>query len=486
MFERFTEKARRIIFFARYEASQFGSPFIETEHLLLGLLREDKGLCRRFGIGSAESIRQEVEQHTILREKTSTSIDLPLSDESKRVFNYAAEEADKLNDRHIGTEHLLLGLLHEKKSFAGELLTSRGVKLDDVRDDIARTPHEIPAHAPVRIPPQKTHSPSPNLIPLSPLNPLLGRENELERMQQILGCRNAKNPVLVGEVGVGKRTIVGGLVKRIDDCRVATFLSDASVVELDMPPGGGIGIDWFDRLRDALLKASERGVILFVDDLHTPVGGVFGRTAVQVQALLKQPIVSGQLQCISIATPDAYAKSIADHGWLESCFQPVRVAPASEDESLKVLRTIKKTYEDFHGVSYADEALTSAVGYAAACIRERHLPGKAVDVMDEAGSVVRLRAGVLPEDVVELQKRIAFIVHRMQVAIGNHEFEKARFYSDEERKQRENLQNARQQHKLEESAPVMEVTVADIEGVVARWTGATIEVIRKARRPQGS
>ena len=292
-----------------------------------------------------------------------------------------------------------------------------------------------------------------------------------------------KNPVLVGEVGVGKRTIVGGLVKRIDDCTVPTFLSDASVVEVDMPLGGDAGPEWFDRMRGAILKASERGVILFVDDLHTPVGGVFGQAAAQLQALLKQPIVGGQLQCISVATPDAYARSVADHGWLESCFQPVRVAPANEDESLKVLRAIKKTYEDFHGVGYTDEALASAVAYAAACIPDRQLPGKAVDVMDEAGSVVRMRAGVLPEDVAELQKRIAFIVHRMQVAIANREFEKARFYSEEERKERENLQNARRQHKMEESAPVLEVTVADIEGVVARWTGATIEAIRKARRP---
>lgn len=486
MFERYTEKARRIIFFARYEASQFGSPYIETEHLLLGLLREDKGLCRRFHIGSDDSIRQEVEKYTTPHEKTATSIDLPLSNESKRVLNYAAEEADRLNDKHIGTEHLLLGLLHEKKFFAAELLSSRGVKIEAIREDIARTPHEIPVVDPVRIGPQKTRSVVSNFAPLTPLNPLVGREQELERVLHILGCRNAKNPVLVGELGVGKRTIVGGLARRISDCTAPSFLTDASVVELDMPPGGGIGIEWFDRLRDAILKASERGVILFVDDLHTPFDGVLGQTGAQLQAFLKQPIVSGQLQCISVATPDAYAKSIAEHGWLESCFQPVRIAPAKEDESLKVLRAIKKTYEDFHGVGYTDEALASAVAYTAACIPERRLPGKAVDVMDEAGAVVRMRAGVLPEDVAELQKRINFIVHRMQIAIANHEFEKARFYSDEERKQRENLQNARRQHKLEESAPALEVTVADIEGVVARWTGATVEAIRKSRRPPAS
>jgi len=482
MFERFTEKARRIIFFARYEASQFGSPYIETEHLLLGLLREDKGLCRRFRIGSPDSMRQEVEQHTTLREKTATSIDLPLSNESKRVLGYAAEEADRLNHKHIGTEHLLLGLLREKKSFAAELLSSRGVKLEEVREDLARTPHEIPVHDPVRIPSRRTESSTPHLVPLTPLNPLVGRESELERVLHVLGCRNSKNPVLVGELGVGKRTIVGGLAQRISDYAVPAFLADASVLELNLPSWDELGVDWFDRLRDALPKGAEQGVILFVDELHTPVGGVFGRSAAHLHALLKRPIVSGQVQCISIATPAEYAKSIAEHGWLESCFQPIRVAAASEDESLHVLRAIKATYEGFHGATYSDEVLAGVVAYAA-CIPDRRLPGKAVDLMDEAGSVVRLRYGKVPEEVQEVQKRVRFIVQRMQAAIANHEFEKARFYSEEERKERENLQNLLQKYKAAGTPSPTEVTVADIEGVIANWTGATIEAIRKARRP---
>jgi ATP-dependent Clp protease ATP-binding subunit ClpC len=478
----FTEKARRVIFFGRYEASQFGSAYIESEHLLLGLLREDKALTARFlRPGGLGNIREEVEKNSTLRPPTSTSVDLPLSNECKRVLAYASEEAERLSHKHIGTEHLLLGLLREEKCFAAQLLTERGVGLEEMRKQLSRVPHETPSLGEA----SRSAQASANLVPVEPLHPLVGREAELDRIIHVLGRYNARNPVLVGELGVGKRTMVGGLAQRIADGRVPSFLSKNSIVELDLPPWGAIGSAWYQRFHDALPNAAEEGAIIFVDDLHTPVHGNFGSNAVHLQEILKRAVMNGRIQCISVTTPAAYSKSIADRGWLEACFQPIKILPANEADSVLVLQGIKKVYEEFHGVRYSDDALSSAVAYASACIPDRHLPGKAVDVIDEAGSCAKLRHATLPEDVLELQEKIHFIKRRVEACIGNHEFEKARFYSDEERKERENLRVLREKYKMSETEPAVEVTREDIEGVVARWTGATIDAIRKCRSTDG-
>jgi ATP-dependent Clp protease ATP-binding subunit ClpC len=487
MFERFTEKARRVIFFGRYEASQFGSPYIETEHLLLGLLREDKGLNRRFLPSSAvDKIRLEIEKTTVTRAKTSTSVDLPLSNESKRALGYASEEAESLNHKHIGTEHLLMGLLREEKSVAARVLQAFDLTVAKVREELGRRPHEPPARE-ATSPTPPSPSPGANLIPLEPVFPLIGRENELERTLHILGCYNAKNPVLVGELGVGKHTIVGGLAERIAEGTVPSFLSEATIVELDLPPWGAMTSTWFDNLRSGLPKVAEQGIIVFVDELHTPADSLFGRSAVHLQEILKRTVVSGQIQCISVATPAGYAKSIADHGWLEACFQPIYVAPATEVEALQVLRGIKHIYEEFHAASYTDHALTSAVAGADACIPGRSLPGKAVDVMDEAGSVVRLRNSKVPPEIVEVQKRLRFIVKRKNASIENHELEKTYFYSDEQRKERTALDALLKEHR-KTSPVVLDITADDVVGVIARSTNANVEEVRKAiaRKSGGS
>src|ERR1700728_3457910 len=234
MFERYTEKARRVIFFARYEASQFGSPYIETEHLLLGLLREDKQLTNRFLRSHASvAIRKQIEAHTTIREKVSTSVDLPLSNECKRVLAYAAEEAERLGHKHIGTQHLLLGLLREEKCFAAEILQERGLKLAAIREELARvTQEKAPTQARQRessLPAECSRALTQSAMD-SQLDPLVGRDGELERVIQILCRRTKNNPVLIGEPGVGKTAIVEGLAQRIADGEVPSFLADKRVL----------------------------------------------------------------------------------------------------------------------------------------------------------------------------------------------------------------------------------------------------------------
>src|SRR6202163_3809103 len=255
MFERYTEKARRVIFFARYEASQFGSPCIETEHLLLGISREDKKLANRFlrSYASVASIRKQVEAHVTVREKTSTSIDLPLSNESKRVLAYAGEEAERLAHKHIGTEHLLLGLLREEKCFAAQILVERGVRLSQVREELARQSQEA-AQGQKR---PSVHDELSSYISdlVDHTQPLIGRDRELDRLIELLSRFSGKNPVLVGKPGVGKRTIVGGLARRIADGTIPQSLAEKAILVLDLPPVRVLGKDgsWQERLDRALV-----------------------------------------------------------------------------------------------------------------------------------------------------------------------------------------------------------------------------------------
>ena len=405
MFEKYTEKARRVIFFARYEASQFGSPFIETEHLLLGLIREDKNLTNRFfpkANASIDSIRKEIEGRTMIREKVSTSVDLPFSDESKRALNAAAEESERLSHKHIGTEHMLLGLLREEKSVAAEILRERGIKLSAVREELGRSAME-------------KHSPGRSKEPLSlvefsrdlteaaindTLDPLIGRENEIERMVQILCRRTKNNPVLIGEPGVGKTAIVEGLAQRIVNNKVPPQLMDKRILALDISlivAGTKYRGQFEERLKTIMKELVEnRNLIVFIDELHTLVGAGSAEGSLDAANILKPALSRGEIQCIGSTTPYEYRRSIEKDRSLERRFQAIKVMPPSEQESVTILHGIKEKYENFHQLKYTDEALDASVYLSNRYITDRFLPDKAIDLIDEAGARVKLRATTMP------------------------------------------------------------------------------------------
>src|SRR6201982_25667 len=486
VFERYTEKARRVIFFARYEASQYGSPYIETEHLLLGLMREDKALANRFlrQQGSIESIRKEIEARITIRERISTSVEVPLSAECKRILNMAGEEAERLGVKHVGTEHLLLGILREEKCFGAEILMERGLRLSTLREELARTSGE------------KTTAARPKETSLlaefsrdltlaateGSLDPLVGREGEVERVIQILCRRTSNNPVLIGEPGVGKTAIVEGLAQRISEGDVPPFLSEKRILSLDLSlivAGTKYRGQFEERLKTIMKELMEsQNSIIFIDELHTLVGAGSAEGSLDAANILKPALSRGAIQCIGATTPGEYRKSIEKDRSLERRFQAVKVPPPSEADATKILFGIKDRYEKFPAVTYTDHAINFSVSHSNRYIPDRFLPDKAIDLIDEAGARVKLRQTSLPEEITEVQKRIKFIVHRMENAIANHEFEKARFYSDEERKERENLRALREKYHLDESSTGV-VGREDIEDVVSRWTGVPIMSIKE-------
>jgi ATP-dependent Clp protease ATP-binding subunit ClpC len=479
MFEKYTEKARRVIFFARYEASQFGSPYIETEHLLLGLIREDKNLTTRFfpkTNATIQDIRREIEGRALVREKVSTSVDLPFSEESKRVLNCAAEESERLSHKHIGTEHILLGLLREEKSIAAEILRDHGLRPGTIREELSRGSSD-------------KHTQNRPKEPLSlaefsrdlteaaahdALDPLIGRENEIERMIQILCRRTKNNPVLIGEPGVGKTAIVEGLAQKIVSGQVPPQLTDKKILALDISlivAGTKYRGQFEERLKTIMKELVEnRNLIVFIDELHTLVGAGSAEGSLDAANILKPALSRGEIQCIGSTTPYEYRRSIEKDRSLERRFQSIKVAPPSERESVTILDGIKEKYETFHHLKYTDEALQASVYLSNRYIPDRFLPDKAIDIIDEAGARVKLRTASVPEEMVNIQRRIRVIDGRIENAISAQEFEKAARYRLEEDLEQESLQVIRESWKLKTTTP-LKVTREDIEEVIAKWTG---------------
>ena len=462
MFERYTEKARRVIFFARYEASQFGAPAIEPEHLLLGLMREDKTLAGRFfprAQITIESIRREIEGRTILRERIPTSVELPLAPETKRVLHFSHDESDRLQHRHIGTEHLLLGLLREERSMAAQILFERGLRLAAVRDEIARQSGADARH----------RKDIPHLLEFSRdltedanndrLDPLIGRDGEIERVVQILCRRTKNNPVLIGEPGVGKTAIVEGLAQRIVRGEVPSFLENKRILSLDISlivAGTKYRGQFEERLKQIMRELIDNPqYIVFIDELHTLVGAGSAEGSLDAANILKPALSRGEIQCIGATTPAEYRKSIEKDRSLERRFQAVKVPPPSEDQAIEILEGVRERYESFHQVRYSEGALEAAVLQSSRYIPDRFLPDKAIDVIDEAGARVKLRVRDEHRNLDELDVSLT-------------EWERATY-------------GRAQMPIIDDEEPVVlaEVTRADVEEVIARWTGIPITSLKE-------
>jgi len=486
MFERYTEKARRVIFFARYEASQLGSRCIETEHLLLGLLREDKALAGRFfprAQATLDGIRKEIEGRTQKREKVSTSVELPLSDQSKRVLTYASEEADRLLHNYIGTEHILLGLLRAEDSLAADILQQKGLRLSRVREELAGSAPEKPtSKSKDGLVLTEFSRDLPEAAMNGSLDPLIGREDEVERVIQILCRRTKNNPVLIGEPGVGKTAIVEGLAQRIVVGQVPSMLSDKRIVALDISlivAGTKYRGQFEERLKSIMKELAENpNFIVFVDELHTLVGAGSAEGSLDAANILKPALSRGEIQCVGATTPYEYRRSIEKDRALERRFQTVRVNPPTEQETIEIIRGIKERYEAFHQVEYREDAILAAVYQSSRYIPDRFLPDKAIDVLDEAGARVKLDNTSLPREVAEAQNRIKGIVREMDEAISEKDFERAAQLKEVEQAERESLE-AQKEDWSSSRATTPAVEKSHVEKVISRWTGIPVESLQE-------
>jgi ATP-dependent Clp protease ATP-binding subunit ClpC len=488
MFERYTERARRVLFFARYEATQLGSTTIETEHLLLGLIREGKGLTSRIFARShlsLESIRKEIEGRQVFREKVATSADIPFSADTKRVLQCAAEEADRLLHTYIGTEHLLLGLLREERSVAASILYEKGMRLASVREDIVQLLNE--KTAPAR--PKET----PLLAEFSrdltdaavknQLDPLVGRRVELERVQQVLCRRTKNNAVLIGEPGVGKTAIVEGLAQKIVCGDVPHFLADKRILALDISlivAGTKYRGQFEERLKAIMKELTENpNIIVFIDELHTLVGAGSAEGSLDAANILKPALSRGEVRCIGATTPAEYRKYIEKDRSLERRFQAIKVDPPSEKETIQVLMGVKDRYELFHHVEYSTEAIEAAVYQSSRYITDRFLPDKAIDLIDEAGARAKLHEAELSAELNEISRSMRMSVEPGEAAPERGADKQWLYRESDLPAAREGLQVVRERLDVKPGSARIAIGKADIDEVVSKWTGVPLASVNE-------
>jgi ATP-dependent Clp protease ATP-binding subunit ClpC len=491
MFEKFTEKAKRVLFLARYEASQAGSKVIGTEHILLGLLKEGEEITRelfsRANI-SVELLQAELEQKGPSREKISSSVEIPFSEETKRVLAYAEEEAERLLHPYIGTEHILLGLLRVEDSAAGHLLADRGMRLYSVREDALNIAKRKPL-------PNKKKKETPFLNEFSRdltemavrgvFDPLIGREDELERVVQVLSRRRKNNPVLLGDPGVGKTAIIEGLASRIVDGQVPPNLLGKRILALDLSlivAGTKYRGQFEERLKGIIseLTGSE-DVIIFIDEIHSLIGAGSAEGSLDAANILKPPLSRGEVQCIGATTPRDYHKYIEKDRALVRRFQAIKIVPPSEEETLSILGGVKERYERFHGVSYADEALRAAVYQSNRYITDRFLPDKAIDVIDEAGAWVKLRKRTAFQEMKKVEREIKRAVEGMKGALSRKDFDQAVGFHDEEIALRRRAEELKAKYE-EETQTILEVGRNDVEEVISKWTGIPLSSVMEEEK----
>src|SRR4051812_6885937 len=493
-FDRFNDRAKRVLALAQDEAIRFNHNYIGTEHLLLGLVREGEGVAARvldsLGV-ELSKVRTAVEFIIGRGDSTTSPSEITLSPRTKKVIELAIDEARKLGHSHVGTEHLLLGLVREGEGIASGVLESLGVSLEKVRHQVIATlgqQHPATAETASAGGGKASQSKTPTLDQLGvnltamakaqQLDPVIGREKEIERVIQILSRRTKNNPALIGEPGVGKTAIAEGLAHRIIKGDVPETLQGKRVLTLDI---GSLvaGTKYRGEFEERLKKIIEElrhahDVVLFIDELHTLVGAGAAEGAVDAANILKPSLARGELQCIGATTLDEFRKYIERDAALERRFQPVMVEEPSIEETQLILMGIRSRYEDHHKVSINDDSVKAAAELSARYITDRFLPDKAIDLMDEAASRVRLRYSTLPAEVKEAQKDLEKIVTEKEAAMEAQQYELASTLRQKERQQQDKLTQAKGDWLLAQSQKRPEVTDEDIAEVVSMWTGIPV------------
>ncbi len=487
--DRFTEKAKRVLATAQEEAATMGHDVIGTEHILLGLMRvEDGGASRALSnVGiDLETLRERIEEIMPPGEGFATP-QLPMTARVKTVLSLAFEEARVLGFPYVDTEHILLGLLREGEGVAINVLRSFGVEPERIREQvIAQLKSQGEASERETRRPKAKNTPTldsfgrdlTEMAEESKLDPIIGREQEIQRVIQVLSRRTKNNPVLIGEPGVGKTAVVEGLAQKIIAGDVPEILKDKRVVALDMAglvAGSKFRGQFEERLKKVMDEIKAAGnVILFIDELHTIVGAGAAEGAIDAANILKPALARGELQTVGATTIDEYRKHVEKDAALERRFQPIMVGEPTVEDTIKILQGLRDRYEAHHRVKITDEALEAAAKLSSRYISDRFLPDKAIDLIDEASSKTRLSALVTPPSVKEIEDKLAEVRREKEAAIQNEEFEKAASLRDTEQELDKKLKEHQSDIEKERSLSNIQVTAEDIASIVASWTGIPV------------
>ncbi|HEV8264273.1 MAG TPA: ATP-dependent Clp protease ATP-binding subunit [Gemmatimonadales bacterium] len=502
----FTDRVRKVLQMAREEAARLHHEYVGTEHILLGLIREGEGVAAAVLTNlnvDLEEIQQKIEE-TVKKGKAAAAAgpDLPYTSRAKKVLELAMSEARELNHSYVGTEHLLLGLLREEKGIAAQVLTDAGVNLEQARAETLRLlGSEMPATpagggtgAQPTPPKSEKKSKTPaldhfcrdltQLAAEGSLDPTIGRQKEIERVMEILSRRKKNNPVLIGEPGVGKTAIVEGLAQLIASGQCPDALKDHRVLSLDMAAviaGTKYRGQFEERLKAVINEiAQNRNIILFIDELHTLVGAGAAEGAVDASNMLKPALARGELQCVGASTLNEYRKYIEKDGALERRFQTVIVDPPTVDETIEILKGLRKRYEDHHRVVIPDETLAEAAKLSERYITDRFLPDKAIDVIDEAGARARLAAQVPPPEVAELKDKLDGINTEKEAAVRDQNFERAAALRDHERELQSEIRRKQEEWERERQTRRPTINEEGVAFIVSRWTGIPVTRLQEA------
>jgi len=502
----FTDRVRKVLQMAREEAARLHHEYVGTEHILLGLIREGEGVAAAVLTNlnvDLEEIQQKIEE-TVKKGKAAAAAgpDLPYTSRAKKVLELAMSEARELNHSYVGTEHLLLGLLREEKGIAAQVLTDAGVNLEQARAETLRllgsempsTPAGGGTGAQPSPPKSEKKSKTPaldhfcrdltQLAAEGSLDPTIGRQKEIERVMEILSRRKKNNPVLIGEPGVGKTAIVEGLAQLIASGQCPEALKDHRVLSLDMAAviaGTKYRGQFEERLKAVINEiAQNRNIILFIDELHTLVGAGAAEGAVDASNMLKPALARGELQCVGASTLNEYRKYIEKDGALERRFQTVIVDPPTVDETIEILKGLRKRYEDHHRVVIPDETLSEAAKLSERYITDRFLPDKAIDVIDEAGARARLAAQVPPPEVAELKEKLEGINTDKEAAVRDQNFERAAALRDQERELQAEIRRKQEEWERERQTRRPTINEEGVAFIVSRWTGIPVTRLQEA------